>query len=375
MKATELVTLLGSCGIQFATGVPDSLQQEFCNVIASPNSIIEHVASPNEGVAIGLAIGFNISSETVPLVYMQNSGLGNALNPLISLAHSGVYNIPIVLMIGWRGEPGSIDEPQHLTQGMITRELLELLQIPYLIINQNSELPTVGIFIKSNLEKSMGPIAILVSANTFDMAPKEELAKDLLAMTREQAVEIVTQTSPKNSIFVSTTGKLSRELNEIRKNNEESSRDFMTVGGMGHASSIALGVALNSKDKIIICLDGDGAALMHLGSMAMIGEIGPSNFVHVVFNNGVHESVGGQPIAANLQSFVDLAYSLNYKTSVSISSEIDLTKYFKDVNKVEMPCLVEVRINTKSRNDLTRPSQTPTQNKEEFIRFLNRIID
>jgi len=375
VKATELVTLLGSCGIQFATGVPDSLQQEFCNVIASPNSIIEHVASPNEGVAIGLAIGFNISSETVPLVYMQNSGLGNALNPLISLAHSGVYNIPIVLMIGWRGEPGSIDEPQHLTQGMITRELLELLQIPYLIINQNSELPTVGIFIKSNLEKSMGPIAILVSANTFDMAPKEELAKDLLAMTREQAVEIVTQTSPKNSIFVSTTGKLSRELNEIRKNNEESSRDFMTVGGMGHASSIALGVALNSKDKIIICLDGDGAALMHLGSMAMIGEIGPSNFVHVVFNNGVHESVGGQPIAANLQSFVDLAYSLNYKTSVSISSEIDLTKYFKDVNKVEMPCLVEVRINTKSRNDLTRPSQTPTQNKEEFIRFLNRIID
>ncbi|MEI6095902.1 MAG: phosphonopyruvate decarboxylase [Gammaproteobacteria bacterium] len=375
MKATEFVTLLGSCGIQFATGVPDSLQQDFCNVIALPNSIIKHIAAPNEGVAIGLAIGFNISSETVPLVYMQNSGLGNALNPLISLAHSGVYNIPIVLMIGWRGEPGSIDEPQHLTQGMITRELLELLQIPYLIINQNSELPTVGIFIKSNLEKSMGPIAILVSANTFDMAPKEELAKDLLAMTREQAVEIVTQTSPKNSIFVSTTGKLSRELNEIRKNNEESGRDFMTVGGMGHASSIALGVALNSKDKIIICLDGDGAALMHLGSMAMIGEIGPSNFVHVVFNNGVHESVGGQPIAANLQSFVDLAYSLNYKTSVSISSEIELTRYFKDVNKVQMPCLVEVRINTKSRNDLTRPSQTPTENKEEFIRFLNRIID
>jgi len=374
MKADDLIRTFRSCGIEFATGVPDSLQKDFCTIILSDRSPFKHIAAANEGIAIGLAIGFNISTGTVPLVYMQNSGLGNALNPLTSLAHSSVYRVPMVLMIGWRGEPGLTDEPQHMTQGLITRELLDLLQIPYFNINCDSQLSIVENFIKSNLHKKMGPIAILVSAKTFDVASEEETLEDSISLARERAVEIITLVSPKNAIFISTTGKLSRELNEIRSKRGESGRDFMTVGGMGHASSIALGVAFNARNNIVICLDGDGAALMHLGAMAMIGELGLTNFVHVVFNNGAHESVGGQPIAANLGSFVDLAKSLKYKTSFSVSSEKDLIDYFEKIRKVEMPCLVEVKINKKSRNDLSRPNQSPLQNKEEFISFLNRSI-
>jgi phosphonopyruvate decarboxylase len=370
MKAEGLILLFQKCGIDFATGVPDSLQQEFCNIISSPNSVIKHVAAPNEGVAIGLAIGFNISSGAIPLVYMQNSGLGNALNPLASLAHSNVYKIPMVLMIGWRGEPGSIDEPQHMTQGLITRELLDLLQIPYLTISRDFPLSKVENFIKSSLAKSNGPTAILITATAFEAVKKGSPTVDTVSMSRERAVEIITQTSPKNTIFISTTGKLSRELNEIRAKNNESGRDFMTIGGMGHASSIALGVALNAENKIVTCLDGDGAALMHLGAMAMIGERGSKNFVHVIFNNGAHESVGGQPLAANLESFVDLAKSLKYQSAISIDSEPELANCFEKLNEVEMPCLIEVRINKQSRIALSRPIQTPAQNKEDFIKFL-----
>ena len=370
MKAEDLILTLAECGIDFATGVPDSLQKDFCFAISSSASDIKHVPATNEGTAIGLALGYNIASGKTPLVYMQNSGLGNALNPLVSLAHPRVYQIPMLLMIGWRGQPGTQDEPQHMTQGSITQDLLGLLKIPYLIMESETKLFKVGEFLRTNLSMPTGPIALLVSNNTFENSASLMPRGASELMTREKAVQIITKFAPVDSIFVSTTGKLSRELNEIRERNQEVGRDFMTVGGMGHASSIALGMALSSSHNSFICLDGDGAALMHLGVMAMIGELKPRNFVHVILNNGTHESVGGQPIAAKIESFDSLAKSLNYESGCLLHSAEELMDYFENIDQVDKPCLVEVLINSESRSDLSRPSHSPIQNKDLFRSFL-----
>ena len=370
MKADDLVLALIECGVDFATGVPDSLQKEFCTALVSKETGFQHVAACNEGSAIGIAIGYNIATERVPLVYMQNSGLGNALNPLASLAHKDIYGIPMVLMIGWRGQPGTKDEPQHITQGLITRGLLELLQIPYLIVDSQTNLHMLKDFLITMIKPENGPVAILVTVNTFESTELAENSAGLNLMTREIAINIVTKFASIDSIFVSTTGKLSRELNEIREKQEDVGRDFMTVGGMGHASSIALGLAITKIPKTIICLDGDGAALMHLGAMAMIGELSPENLVHVIMNNGTHESVGGQPVAAKVGSYGVLAESLNYLYGVSVNTEEELIEIIRGIDKIPKPCLLEIQINSNSRSDLSRPRQSPLENKITFKKYL-----
>ncbi len=370
MKAENLVLAMFECGIEFATGVPDSLQKEFCTALVSKGTRFHHVSACNEGSAIGIAIGYNIATDRVPLVYMQNSGLGNALNPLASLAHKDVYGIPMVLMIGWRGQPGTKDEPQHITQGLITRDLLELLQIPYLIVDSETDLYAVKDFLITMLNPANRPIAILVTVNTFESTEIFGNPAGSNLMTREIAIKIVTSFASIESIFVSTTGKLSRELNEIREQQQEVGRDFMTVGGMGHTSSIALGLAITKIHKTIICLDGDGAALMHLGAMAMIGELSPKNIVHVILNNGTHESVGGQPVAAKIGSYGVLAESLNYRYGICINTEEELVEFMRGIDNIPKPCLLEIRINSNSRSDLSRPKQSPIENKISFKKHL-----
>ena len=370
MKADDLVRTLFDCGIDFATGVPDSLQKDFCFAVSADDSRFNHISATNEGTAIGLAIGYNLATGKPSLVYMQNSGLGNALNPLVSLAHPQVYQIPMVLMIGWRGKPGTDDEPQHMTQGVITQGMLDLIQIPYLIVDSKTSLNEVGDFLTQKLSTPTGPLALLISEKTFESTAKvpNQVVSDL--MTRERAVRIVTESTSDNTVFVSTTGKLSRELNEIRERAHEAGRDFLTVGGMGHASAIALGVALKTTDRCIVCLDGDGAALMHLGIMAMVGDLAPENFVHVVLNNGTHESVGAQPIAAKLVSFNQLAKSLHYKSVILLDSEQELSSFFLKIDEIAKPCLVEILINSESRSNLSRPSNSPKENKTEFTKFM-----
>jgi phosphonopyruvate decarboxylase len=372
MKTTELLQSFRKCGISLFTGVPDSLQKDFCTLVASETTGIRHVAAPNEGIAVGLAIGHHLATGSTSLVYMQNSGLGNALNPLTSLAHSDVYRIPMVLMIGWRGQPGVTDEPQHKTQGAVTVEVLDLLEIPILTVDRDTPLTDVENFISDPTVSSSGPIALLVTSNTFESSMEAVVSNNDSLMSRELVLMRVVENTNEQCIVVSTTGKMSRELNEIRVKRNEQSLDFLTVGGMGHASSIALGLALERHDYTVICLDGDGAALMHLGALALIAEQKPKNFVHVLFNNGVHESVGSQPIAAKLNGFSTVAGALNYCSIFSIRSELELNKFLSDLHLVPKPCFVEIFINTYSRNDLTRPSLTPCENKKELMDRLSK---
>ena len=342
MKSEELISIFAKYGVSFVTGVPDSLQKDFCFAVADANSGMVHISATNEGTAIGLAIGHQLASGHTPLIYMQNSGLGNAFNPLISLAHSSVYKIPMILMIGWRGEPGTSDEPQHMTQGQISQDLLNLLRIPHVVVDSHTQMVEVEDFLTKHLGIHYGPIALLVSANSFEkyQALEPEINEHL--MSRERAVQLVTKCSPIDAVFVSTTGKVSRELNEVREENQEVGRDFMTVGGMGHASAIALGVTQGASKTTVICIDGDGAALMHLGVMAMVGELKPKNFIHVIMNNGTHESVGGQPIAANVASFQKLSESLGYESGIVLETESEVIDYFENIRNILKPCLVEL---------------------------------
>lgn len=372
MNSRDLLYALRECGINLATGVPDSLQQDFCTLIASRQSPIEHFPATSEGSAIGLAVGLHLATGSAPLVYMQNSGLGNAFNPLISLAHSTIYRIPMILMIGWRGKPGFRDEPQHQAQGAVTTDMLDLLDIPFLVITNETSLVDIKKFICSESTRDVGPVAILVSPDTFDQTINVLDTDNRSLMSREGAVASLLRNSSERCVFVSTTGKLSREVAEIRSAQQTARYDFMTVGGMGHAASIALGIAIGRTDKTVICLDGDGAALMHLGAMAMAGEQGPTNFVHILFNNGVHESVGGQPIASRLSTFTDIARSLKYKTTRSIYTYEGLDAFISEIDQIMKPCLIELHVNTFSRVNLTRPKDAPMENKQNFMRYLSK---
>ena len=282
--------------------MPDSLLKELCLCIDQKTSKENHIITANEGNAIAIASGSFLASNSIPLVYMQNSGLGNAVNPLLSLCDSQVYSIPMLLLIGWRGEPGVKDEPQHIKQGRIQTDLLNTLGIPYIILSKNEKTfkSKVSDILKIANNESK-PVAILVKKNTFEkFDSKSALESDSLELSREEALEIILNQIDNKSIIVSTTGKTSREIFEIRKkNNQLHYQDFLTVGSMGHCTSIGLGIALEKKkNEKVFVIDGDGALLMHMGSLTNVVSIKPKNFFHILINNKVHESVGGQSTAA-----------------------------------------------------------------------------
>ncbi|MDR2343416.1 MAG: phosphonopyruvate decarboxylase, partial [Spirochaetaceae bacterium] len=303
-------------GVEFFCGVPDSLLKDFCAYIDSSlqkSSGIAAITAVNEGAALALAAGHYLASNRIPLVFMQNSGLGNALNPLLSLCDRDVYGIPALLLIGWRGEPGDHDEPQHITQGRLTCPLLETSGIPYLVM-ADTENALCGQLdeVFRTLRLTGAPVALVVRKAAF--APwKPPPAENTLPASREEAIEQIMLSSPLD-FFFSTTGMASRELYELReKHGMGHGRDFLTVGSMGHASSIALGAALARPDAAITCLDGDGAALMHLGAFASIGVLSPPNLRHIVLNNGSHDSVGGQPTVAFSIDLGAIARASGYK--------------------------------------------------------------
>ena len=362
-------------GIDFFVGVPDSLLKELNNFIEKAVSNKKNITAANEGNAIAIATGYHLATKKIPLVYMQNSGLGNCINPLTSLTNESTYRIPMVLLIGWRGEPGYTDEPQHLMPGKILKKQLKLLDIKTFFLNKNTDAKTiVGKVINETVKNSL-PVALVVSKNTFSpnlINKKKTIFKGNLS--RYDAIKYIA-TELKDDIVIATTGKASRELYEIRKADKQSMHDFLTVGSMGHVSSIAMGVALGQEQKNVICIDGDGSLLMHMGSMGVIGDKKIKNIKHFVINNGCHESVGGQISAGSTIDFCKIAKACRYTYVKRCENMQDLKSTVKESKGLKGPVFIEVYVNNDSARDLGRPKESPIENKKNFVNFLSKKSD
>lgn len=374
MRADDFINALNS---DFYSGVPDSLLKELCNVLMNKYGIDgkHHIIAANEGNAVALAAGYHLATGKIPVVYMQNSGEGNILNPVASLCNDKVYAIPMIFIIGWRGEPGVKDEPQHIFQGEITLKLLEVMQIDYFIIDKDTDPEEAREWLlkKDNVLKAGRQLAFVVKKDSFSSDSSVKYSNNY-SMKREEIIQEVADISG-DDLIISTTGKTSRELFEIReKNNENHKRDFLTVGSMGHTSSIALEIALQRKDKKVWILDGDGALLMHLGGMALIGANAPENLVHIVINNEAHETVGGQPTAIKKVNLVDLAKSLGYPETVCVNNIEKLKKALENAKESKKLSFIEVKSAIGSRKDLGRPTIKAVDNKTNFMNELGLEI-
>lgn len=369
IETPKLLAALRGRGIQFYCGVPDSLLAPFCAHVEElgREGVIRHVITANEGNAVAVAMGYHLATGAVPLVYMQNSGLGNAVNPLASLAHADVYRVPMVLMIGWRGEPGIHDEPQHIHQGRMTLAQLEALDIPYAVIDATTDVDTVLDSLWGG-EAPGSPVALVMRKDALRSYARTLSEPALSPLTRESAIDAVLNLAQGNELFVSTTGKASRELFECRRRRGEPQRDFLTVGGMGHTASIALGVAMAAPKRRVVCLDGDGSMLMHMGSLPVIASQRPHNLVHIVLNNGAHESVGGQPTVARELDIPAMARASGYEAAWSVSSLEELQRAWGAASAHRSgPVLMEVRLSCSSRADLGRPTSSAEANKRAFM--------
>ncbi|WP_427003423.1 phosphonopyruvate decarboxylase [Methanobrevibacter intestini] len=361
--------------INFFTGVPDSLLKNICAYIEDNKDENHNIIAANEGAAMGLATGHYLATGKIPVVYMQNSGEGNIINPLASLTDKEVYNIPILLIIGWRGRPGVHDEPQHIKQGKVTLPLLETMGIKYTILSKDeNEFTNQLNDVIGYMTKTKESFAFVVEKDTFeDYKLQNNQQYENLEMSREEAIQIVADSLDENAVIVSTTGMISRELFEYRANSNQShEKDFLTVGSMGHASQIALGIALEKSNHKICCFDGDGAAIMHMGSMAIIGSKHPENYIHIIFNNGAHDSVGGQPTVGLQINIPEIAKALNYKKVFSIKDRMSLKEVLNKINGEKGPIMLEIQVKKGNRKDLGRPTTTPIQNKEALMKFLEK---
>ncbi len=365
---------LRECGTDFFTGVPDSLLGSLSAWLLA-NDAENHLIAANEGNAVGLAAGHYLSTGRIPVVYLQNSGIGNIINPVASLLHRDVYQIPVLFLVGWRGEPGVSDEPQHIFQGKATISLLEDVGMRTEILCHDWETASEQIEAAyAEMKRSGGSAAFVIRKGTFAPYPfqKEDSCHP---MSRERALEVIASSLPEDSVVVSTTGKLSRELFEIRERRGEGhEKDFLTVGSMGHASSIALGIARNT-DKMVYCLDGDGAALMHMGAMAVLGQSKISNMKHIVINNGCHESVGGQPTVGFFVHLEEIARGCGYPSVITCETEEALAQTMQTIRERQGLEFVQVMVNAKSRSDLGRPTIGTHANKEHLMNYLLEVRD
>lgn len=335
----------------------------------------KHIIAANEGNAIAIAAGYHLATNKIPMVYMQNSGLGNAINPLLSLCDPDVYSIPMLLMIGWRGQPGLKDEPQHIKQGKIQIGLLEKLNLSYEIISAEGDSYETKIIQLIKYAKVLNsPVVLLVEKGSFAKYEKEKIINYNSGMVREKALDIILKELDSECIIISTTGKTSREIFELReKNNESHEKDFLTVGSMGHCSSIAFGIALSKLNQQVICIDGDGAILMHMGSLATIASHRLTNFKHILLNNGVHESVGGQETAAKYINISNTIKALGYKNIFIADNYKELKENITKLIECVGPAFLEIKINPGSRPDLGRPTNLPIENKVLFQKFLESL--
>lgn len=368
------VNTLKEHDIDFYAGVPDSLLKNICAYITDNLPAEQNIIAANEGGAMGIASGYHLATGKVPVVYMQNSGEGNIINPLASLTDKEVYNIPVLLVIGWRGRPGVKDEPQHVKQGKVTTGLLNVMGINYAILPKDETEAARQIKIAVDYMKATNECyALIIEKDTFDAYKLQNVEVNDLTMTREEAIQKVAASIEDTACIVSTTGMISRELFEARTAwNQGHERDFLTVGSMGHASQIALGIALQKSERKVYCFDGDGASLMHMGNMAITAYMNCKNYVHVVFNNGAHDSVGGQPTVGLKIDLCGVAKAVGYKTTYSVDTLEQLEAILSEVKKAEGPVLLQVCVKKGNRKDLGRPTTTPIQNKEALMEFLQK---
>lgn len=369
----QVETFVNMLNVDFYTGVPDSLLKPLCNYLMDTYGIDSkhHMIAANEGNCTAIAAGYHLATGKVPAVYMQNSGEGNVINPLASLLNDKVYAIPMIFIVGWRGEPGVHDEPQHIYQGEVTVKLLEDMDVAAYVVTKETteeELDAQMQVFRSLLAKGKD-VAFVVKKGALSFEKNVEYSNKN-HMRREEIIEHIVNVSKEDPIL-STTGKASRELFEIREKNGQSHKyDFLTVGSMGHTSSIALGVALQKPQQKIWCIDGDGAMLMHMGAMAVIGANKPSNLVHIVINNGAHETVGGLPTVASEINLVKMAEACGYPYAVRVSEFEQLDKELQAAKERRELTLIEVECAIGAREDLGRPTTTALENKENFMRYL-----
>jgi len=366
INSRAFYTKLKEFDVGLFAGVPDSLLKDLCAYIEDHAGVGEHVITANEGNAVAIAAGYHLTTGSLAAVYMQNSGLGNAINPLTSIADSKVYKIPMVLIVGWRGEPGVKDEPLHVKQGEITQQQLNILGIPHWILDKDSDLDVTLEAAMQELKRTGAPIAILVRNGTFTRYESQRKPDSISQMRREDALRCLLSLIG-DALVISTTGKTSRELFELRAEHGGIQRDFLSVGAMGHTASIALGAALGNPHKQIVCIDGDGSVLMHMGALPIIGDLAPKNLVHVLLNNAAHESVGGQPTVGGKIDFKSIALASGYKDYKVASDAVGITAAWRAIQKQPGPVFLEIKIAIGSRDDLGRPTSTPQENKRAFM--------
>ena len=366
IEVEDLINYFKSIDIDFYCGVPDSLLSSFCDYVhENTNNII----AANEGNAVGIASGYYLATGKYPVVYLQNSGLGNIVNPVASLTHSDVYAIPNIYVVG--GEPGTTDEPQHKKQGFITLDILSTLDIKYMVIDSDSEIEDIKKTFNNeflNTLKKGKSVAIVVLKDSFEKYSIKKQNNNKL--TREKAIQTIIDKLSDDDMIISTTGKSSRELYEYREAKKQGhGNDFLTVGSMGHSSSIALGIALNT-DKKVFCFDGDGAMLMHMGSIPVIASVKPVNFHHVLFNNNAHESVGGLPTVMSNIHICDVIKACGYTKVYNARNIDELNDILDDFIQSTGPVFLNIDTNIESRKDLGRPTTTPQENKKDFMNKL-----
>jgi len=372
MKIEKLIEIIGS---DFYTGVPDSQLKALCNYLMNTYGINpkHHIIAANEGNCTAIAAGYHLATGKIPVVYMQNSGEGNIINPVASLLNEKVYAIPMVFIIGWRGQPGFHDEPQHIYQGEVTLKLLEDMNIKYFVIQSDTTNEEVSSAMDTfNSELSAGRAAAFVVGKSAISYDGKIEYKNNYTMSREEIIKHIVSVTGEDPI-VSTTGKASRELFEIRESNNQSHKyDFLTVGSMGHSSSIALGAALSKPDTRFWCIDGDGAVLMHMGAMALIGSNAPNNLIHIIINNGSHETVGGMPTAVEKIDLVSIAKACGYPNAVCVDNSYDLDRELLNARNKNELYFIEVKCSIGSRADLGRPTTTALENKQNFVEYLRQ---
>ena len=372
MKAQELLSKIETMGIHVITGVPDSTLKQFCDGLQMYKGNLKHYVPANEGAAVGIAVGSYLASGHPACVYLQNSGIGNTVNPLASLANRDVYGIPMLFIVGWRGEPGTKDEPQHVFQGKITCTLYDTLTVPYSVIDANTSKEEMdAILNKADATLKAGEqYALIVKKGTFEAADKF-VWENGNVLNREETLGKIVKAIPEGAAIVSTTGKISRELYE-QSNRSKGKHDdlFMTVGGMGHASMIAFGVAQENPDRKVYCVDGDGAVLMHMGALPFLAEHAGENFIHIAVNNQAHESVGAMPTGCGKADLSKMALAAGYRSARRIAKPEELEEMLKELPGASGPVFYEILVNLESRADLCRPAESAAENKRAFMKYL-----
>lgn len=372
MKCTDLWNIFKKADLTFFTGIPDSTFKDWMNFLSDTHDNgLTNIIACNECEAVALAAGYHLATGKIGIVYMQNSGEGKTVNPLTSLCDPKVYSIPVLMMIGWRGEPGQKDEPQHKKMGEITLSLLEVLGIPYEIMTEKDSALIISKAV-SYMKDKKSPYALIIKNDLFEKYDSIKEVKAEFEMTREDAIKIIVDSLDCSEVVVSTTGKTSRELFENRVAKGQKPIDFYTVGSMGCSASIAHGIALKKPTKKVFVFDGDGAAIMQMGALATIGHYKPKNLYHVIFDNESHDSTGGQPTVSKTVDFEHVALACGYESAKTLRTKKELNKALKEIKLLKGPVMLVIKVKKGARKDLGRPTTTPIENKQCFMEFLSK---